>query len=106
MLFRSRNDTVNGQTISYQPIKNLSAIQQQYNPNNIVSLQQTSDKYFLNFPIKLETKVPSVGNGPDGSNVYIDPDTGDLVIELVNMLSNEQVEINIATSGTIYEANL
>jgi len=47
----ARNDTVNGQTVIYQPIKNLSTIQQQYNPNNIVSLQSTSDKYFQNFSI-------------------------------------------------------
>ena len=102
----ARNDTVNGQEVAYQPIKNLSILQQQYNPNNIVSLQQTSDKYFLNFPIKLDSKIPNIGNGPNGSNVYVDPNTGDLIIELVNMLSNEQVEINLATNGTIYEANL
>jgi hypothetical protein len=50
----ARNDIVNGQEVSYQPIKNLSSIQQQYNPNNIVSLQATADKYFNNFAIKLE----------------------------------------------------
>ena len=50
----ARNDTVNGQTILYQPIKNLTAVQQQYNPNNIVSLQATSDKYFQNFSIKFD----------------------------------------------------
>ena len=30
-------------------------------------------KYFSNFAIKLENKTPNVGNGPFGSNVYIDP---------------------------------
>lgn len=50
----ARNDTVNGQQVIYQPIKNLNTIQQQYNPNNIVSLQATSDKYFQNFSIKFE----------------------------------------------------
>jgi hypothetical protein len=100
----ARNDIVNGQNISYNPIKNLSSIQQQYNPNNILSVQLTSDKYFSNFSIKLENKIPIVGNGPNGANVYLDEDTGSMVIEAVNLESDEQIEIEITTSGTIYEA--
>lgn len=102
----ARNDTVNGQAVVYQPIKNLTQIQQQYNPNNIVALQETSDRYFQNFAVKLETKVPGVGNGPEGAHVYIDPYTGDLVIEAINLQPDEQVELEITTSGTIYEAEL
>jgi hypothetical protein len=102
----ARTDTVNGQSIIYQPIRNLTQIQQQYNPNNIVSLQAASDKYFQNFPIKLETKVPNVGNGPNGLFVYIDSKTGDLVVEVINIDADEQVELEITTSGTIYEAEL
>jgi alpha-L-arabinofuranosidase len=102
----ARNDTVNGQTILYQPIKNLTAVQQQYNPNNIVSLQATSDKYFQNFSIKFDEKVPTEGTGPDGSHVYIDPETGELVVEAVNMAEDEQIELEITISGTIYEADI
>jgi len=102
----ARNDVINGQDISYQPIKNLSSLQQQYNPNNILSLQSTSDKYFSNFAIKLENKIPNVGNGPFGSNVYLDVLNGSLVVDLINMESDEQVEIEITLSGTIYEADL
>lgn len=102
----ARNDTVNGQKVIYQPIKNLTSIQQQYNPNNIVALQSSSDKYFANFSIKFDSRVPEVGNGPDGEPVYIDPETGDLVIDVVNSQPDEQVEIEIATSGTIYEVEL
>jgi hypothetical protein len=102
----ARNDTVNGQTISYQPIKNLTSIQQQYNPNNILSLQDTSDKYFINFPIKLENYVLNEGNGsgPSGEYVYIDTETGDLIIELANLETDQQLEVEISQSGTIYEA--
>jgi hypothetical protein len=102
----ARNDTINGQRVVYQPIKNLSIMQQLYNPNNILSLQQTSEKYFQNFPIKLDEKIPTVGSGPNGSNVYIDDLTGDLVIELVNVLDGEQVESQISINGTIYEGNI
>jgi len=101
----ARRDTVNGQPISYQPIRNLSSIEQQYNPNNIVSLQSTSDKYFANFSIKLDDKIPLDGTGPNGDYVYIDQLTGSLVIEAVNLEPDQQIEIQIATSGTIYETD-
>jgi murein DD-endopeptidase MepM/ murein hydrolase activator NlpD len=101
----ARNDIVNGQRISYTPIKNLGLIQQRYNPNNILNLQLTSEKYFNNFSIKLEEKVPKEGNGIDGSNIYFDETTGDLIIETVNMNPDEQLEVQISTNGTIYEAN-
>jgi len=101
----SRYDTVNGQDVSYKPIKNLDLIQQEYNPNNLVKLQATSDRIFANFPIKLADKIPVVGNGPNGENIYLDS-TGSIVIELINMLGDEQVEVQIASSGTIYEAEI
>ena len=101
-----RSDTVNGQKISYQPIKNLSAIQQQYNPNNILGLQQTANRFFAGFSIKLEDKIPEVGNGLNGENVYFDETTGDLIIEFVNLNNDEQIETQITVNGTIYEANL
>jgi len=99
----ARRDTVNGQKITYQPIKNLSSIEQEYNPNNIVSLQATADKYFANFPIKLDNRIPETGTGSNGDYVYIESTTGNLVIEVVNLELDEQVEIQIATNGTIYE---
>lgn len=102
----ARNDTVNGQTVLYQPIKNLTAIQQQYNPNNILSLNATSDKYFQNFSIKFDEKVPAEGTGPGGAHVYIDPATGELVVESINLAEDEQVEVEITIGGTIYEADI
>lgn len=102
----TRSDIVNGQKISYQPIKNLSSIQQQYNPNNILGLQQTSDRFFAGFSIKLEDKIPEIGNGQDGENVYFDATTGDLIIEFINLNNDEQIETQISVNGTIYEANL
>jgi hypothetical protein len=102
----ARNDTINGQQVVYQPIKNLALIQRAYNPNNILGLQQTSNQYFQNFPIKLEEKIPVPGNGPNGENIYIDSATGDLVIELINILEGEQVESQISIDGTIYEGTI
>jgi hypothetical protein len=101
----TRSDIVNGQKISYQPIKNLSAIQQRYNSNNILSLQQTADKFFAGFSIKLEDKIPETGNGTNGENVYLNA-AGDLILEFINVNPDEQVETQISVSGTIYEADL
>lgn len=102
----ARTDTVNGQSLYYNPIRNLSEIQRQYNSKNILSLQQTSDKYFENFSIKLDLSLPSVGNGPNGSNIYIDSKTGDIVVESIGLQPDEQIEIQIALDGTIYEAQI
>ena len=102
----TRSDIVNGQKILYQPIKNLSSIQQQYNPNNILGLQQTSDRFFAGFSIKLEDKIPEIGNGQNGENVYFDATTGDLVIEFINLNNDEQIETQITVNGTIYEADI
>lgn len=101
-----RNDIINGQSVIYQPIKNLNLIQQQYNPNNIIGIQETSDKYFAGFSIKFESKIPNYDNEPNRQNTYMDPLTGDIVIELVNMSADEQVEVQMITSGTIYEVIL
>jgi hypothetical protein len=105
LLSISRSDIINGQRVSYSPIKNLGLIQQTYNPNNLFSLQKTSDKYFANFAINFDEKVPEEGSGENGINVYIEEATGDLIIETINMNSDEQVESEIAINGTIYEAN-
>ena len=97
----ARNDTINGQNISYQPIKNIRSIQQSYNPNNILGLQKTSDKYFSGFSIRLDQKYPYVGNGLNGANVYID-NFGALIIEAIGLNDDEQLEVQLSTDGTIY----
>ena len=104
----SRNDIINGQDVIYSPIKNLQDLYIQYNPNNIIKLESTSETYFKNFPIRLESKLPYYGTGPNGEVVYIDPDTGDLVINVSSIETDEQVDVQILNSGetlngTIYE---
>lgn len=98
-----RNDMVNGQNVIYRPIKNLSDINSQYNSNNIINLENTSDAYFKNFPIKLETHTPLVGTGPapEYPIVYLDDANGNLIINVVNMASDEQVEVQIVSRGSL-----
>jgi hypothetical protein len=99
----ARHDTVNGQTVLYQPIKNINILQQQYNPSNLLKLRDTSNTIFGNFAINLASKIPQVGNGTSGANTYLDA-VGDLVIEFVSLANDELVEVQITSSGTIYEA--
>lgn len=105
----SRNDLVGGQNVIYQPIKNLTSLYLQYNPQNILSLQDTAPSYFKNFPIKLESKIPTVGTGPNGEIVYFDQN-GNIVINVINLAKDEQVDVQIQLDGqffsdTIYEVN-
>jgi hypothetical protein len=97
---------LNGADVLYQPIKNITSLRYQYNPQNILNLQDSAGTYFKNFSIKLEDKVPNEGNGIDGSPVYIDPDTGNLVIDLVNLNPDEQVEVQILSSGSILDGTI
>ena len=65
----SRSDIVSGQNVIYQPIKNLTLLNYQYNPQNIISLQDTLESYFKKFPIQLDKKIPTVGTG---GNIFND----------------------------------
>ena len=102
-------------TISYQPIANMAETIRALSPKKIIALQDTSDTYFLNFPIKLERKVPNVGSGPNGINVYrndqggitvSDLTMGAIVIEAINLGVRESIQIETLQSGTIYKTNL
>lgn len=104
----ARHDIINGQDVIYQPIRNLTAISLANNSQNIISMPDTSDAFFKNFSIKLENKIPNVGSGPSGETVYIDPTSRSLIIEGVNLGRDEQIEVQILSSGavlddTIYE---
>jgi hypothetical protein len=97
---------VSGDSVSNQLIKNLTFLNQEYSSKNILGLQNTSDKYFSNFSIKLDSKIPVNGSGPSGSNIYVDSTTQDVVIDLVNMEIDERLEVQISIGGTIYSITL
>lgn len=118
----SRHDLVNGQAVTYAPIKNLTDLYLQYNPNNILRLQ-SSESYFKSLSLSISDHIPVCGTGydisppdsnpnetdktkwkktPNCKSVYIDPITGDLVINLINVKENEQVEVQILADGEIF----
>lgn len=116
----SRHDLVNGQSVIYQPIKNLTSLNYQYNPQNILALQDTDREYFKRFSIDLSKNIPDCGSGysvvagqrvPNCQYVYIDQESKSLVIDVVNLLSGQDIEVEIlnkgvALSDTIYEEEL
>jgi hypothetical protein len=98
-----RSDIINGQNVIYQPIKNLTNLYFQYNPQNILALQDTDSNYFKKFPINFSSKVPVCGTGPECSIVYLEPGTGNLIINVVNVARDEQVEVSIISDGEVLD---
>jgi hypothetical protein len=108
----ARNDIINGQNVLYQPIKNITSLFYQYNPQNILALPKTDKDYFKNFPISLQSHIPECGTGYDVVNnvevsncryVYVDPATSNLIINVINMLPGQEVEVQIMTTASVLD---
>ena len=107
LLILSNKNFVNTKNIDYQPIANISNFKNTYDPKKIIALQDTSDVYFFNFAINLLSRIPDVptDSSTNGTNVYIDAN-GDLVIETKDNASDERIQIEIVSGGTIYSDTL
>jgi hypothetical protein len=99
-----RHDTVNGQSITYQPVKNLSDIAIAYNPQNIIKIPDTSNSYFKNFAIQLENHIPQYGNDSVPLSVYLQ--NSGIVIDLINLKADYEVEVQTMASGKIFNATI
>jgi hypothetical protein len=101
----TRHDTVDGINPYYDIISNLSDIKRRYDPASLISLQKPESSFFDIFTIKLDQKIPDQ-EYLDENNlldyVYID-ESGNLVIELTNLASDEIIEVEIDSNGTIYD---
>jgi hypothetical protein len=99
----SRNDILNGQDISIQPIKNLKSLALKYNPKNIVNLSENSASFFSNFPIALENYLPNQASGVKLSEVDSD---GNLVLNFINVPNGEQIEVQLFAGGNILDETI
>ena len=101
-----RHDTVEGNNPSYNIISNLTDVRRKFNPTDLISVQ-VPDSPFKSTSINLSNKIPTQQDldllGIE-NYVYID-DSGNLIIEVVNMRDREVVEVQIDSNGTIYEVN-
>jgi hypothetical protein len=105
----ARHDTVNGQNIVYQPIKNISDVAIAYNSQNIISFPDSSDNYFKSFPIKLEAHIPQytpdtlyIDMIPRNNNVFLDLVNSSIVIENINMKRDYDIEVQMISSGKVF----
>jgi hypothetical protein len=105
----ARHDTVNGQNVIYQPIKNVSDVAIAYNPQNMISFPDSSDTYFKSFSIKLEAHIPQYVDGEASidmfdkpNNVYYNPLTQSLVIESVGLKKDYDIEVQMLSSGKVF----
>lgn len=92
----SRYDLIDGEDVSYSPIVNLSNLRQSFNPNNIIEIRS-----FQENPTRYGIDLFSRG--------VVDPyfdDNGNLVIEINEVRSDESIEVEIASDGTINRIDL
>jgi hypothetical protein len=109
-----RHDTIDGKNLNYTIIANLSKIKQKLDPISLISRQKAGLRPGdFGKQISLYTKIPLDNYLRDNNlndYIFIDdniysPTYGSLIIDLVNINSDELIEIEIATSGTIYEVD-
>lgn len=98
-----RHDTVNGQNIVYRPIKNVSQLAIDYNPQNIVKMPDSADSYFKNFAIKLENHIQQETNELPPLVAYIDPITENVIIETTNIKADYEIEVQMVSSGKVFD---
>jgi hypothetical protein len=98
-----RHDTVNGQNIVYRPIKNVSQLAIEYNPQNMVKMPDSADSYFKNFAIKLENHIQQETNELPPLVAYIDPITENVIIETTNIKADYEVEVQMVSSGKVFD---
>jgi hypothetical protein len=101
-----RHDTVNGQNIVYRPIKNVSQIAIEYNPQNMVKMPDSADSYFKNFAIKLENHIQQETNELPPLVAYIDPITENVIIETTNIKADYEVEVQMVSSGKVFDGTI
>lgn len=99
----TNKDIINSLNPAVGPIGNMFKVNIQYNAQNLVPLFDPSNEIINRFSIKLNDYVPEPGEGtgPGGSSIYIN-DSGDLVIELINLVNNENIEVQILNGGSVF----
>lgn len=94
MINIARSDTINGQTVNYSLISNLSVINQVFNPNNILAGQIVYSSQLGQYALDISNKLAD-------NIAYLDSD-GNLIIEFTSIGPDELAEIEISANGTIY----
>jgi hypothetical protein len=105
----TRNDTIDGLNGVYDVISNISELKTKLDPSYLISKQRPDVTIDNGFSIRLQDKLPSIDylfENEIPNYVHFDSTIGDggsLVIELDNLDTDEIIEVEIDTSGTIEE---
>ena len=87
----SRSDLINGDAVSYSPIRNLSSLRRRYNPNNIIAIGVYQQNLGI-FSINLLDRGPS--------DPLFDA-SGNLIVSMDTVNTQEYIEVQIASDGTM-----
>jgi hypothetical protein len=93
----SRHDLIDGINVVYNPIANLSRLRQRFNPNNIIESDYLSQNEEKNATIDIISRGMS--------EPYFN-DLGQLVVELDIIRPEENIEVQVANSGTLTRIEL
>jgi hypothetical protein len=98
----SGNELINTQPYNFlvntsnSNISNLNSIVSNYTPQSLFKSSNNQIIYFNQFEIILNDKIPLVGNGTNGSNIYFTSgNINSIYIEFINLSDDEEVEIQI-----------
>lgn len=102
LLAISRHDIVNGQQVIYSPIANIPQIAIAYNSGNIIPIQDPNKEIFAKFLIDFAKRIPSFREVISNGIVSFDSNNTNIEILVQNMLPNEEVEVQILSSGEVF----
>lgn len=74
------------------------------NPLNIIPMPDLSNNYAKNFPIVWESHIIEEFSSLDSTHIYLDNAKKELNLLVTNMKPGEQVEVEILSSVTGYNA--
>jgi hypothetical protein len=96
----ARHDLIRGINISYTPFRQLSILNEKFNPLKILSLADGSPNQFSAFGLNLNQYIPKT----NPNNVSWDDNATkqNIVIEFVNVRANEYVEVQVISQGVAY----
>jgi hypothetical protein len=97
----TRNDLLNGQNVTYNVIENLESTQRQFNPNELIKLQSTSADFFDTFTLNIDNFTPNYGTGNGGEIVYVDENSGEVIVNTINLSNNLVLEVEFVSYSEI-----
>jgi hypothetical protein len=93
----ARHDTVDGKDVSYSLVKNLSLLDEIYDPSKVLTLSRTIVEGQPRYSISLADKII------DEELMFTMDENGNLIITLQNLSEEEYVEVEIASSGKVQD---